>query len=407
MTTFTLGHQLKLDSLEHTQPHLDRLRQLGPNVEEVRFGGNTLGIEACEGVAKELEDKRELRIADFSDIFTGRLITEIPQSLRALCTSLLTLPLLTELDLSDNAFGGRSAEPMLDFISSAPSLEILRLNNNGMGPQGGAMIAGALLENAKKAEKEGRKSKLRVLVCEDEWLMQLEDGSTGRNRLENGSAPDFAAAFSALTTLAEVRMPQNGIRMEGIEAIVKGLQKNPNLQWLDLQDNTATEKGSRAIAESLPFWPKLRILNLSDCLLRPRGGLSIFTTLLSGSNPLLTSLKLQSNELDTRAITQLAAAIALHGEHLTDLELNGNYGVDGTEEEYEKVREALGKWDHEDALDELDELEEPEEEEEEEESEKEAEVEEEEEKPEVKEETKEEKKEEDELAGLMDKVHIA
>lgn len=27
------------------------------------------------------------------------------------------------------------------------------------------MIAGALLENAKKAEKEGRKSKLRVLVC--------------------------------------------------------------------------------------------------------------------------------------------------------------------------------------------------------------------------------------------------
>ncbi|BGP22592.1 ran GTPase-activating protein 1 [Rhodotorula toruloides] len=389
MTTFTLGHQLKLDSLEHTQPHLDRLRQLGPDVDEVRFGGNTLGVEACEGVAKVLEDKRELRIADFSDIFTGRLITEIPQSLRALCASLLTLPLLTELDLSDNAFGGRSAEPMLDFISSAPSLEVLRLNNNGMGPQGGAMIAGALLENAKNAGKEGRKSKLRILVC-------------GRNRLENGSAPSFAAAFSALTTLEEVRMPQNGIRMEGIEAIVKGLQNNPELRWLDLQDNTATERGSRAIAESLPFWPKLRILNLSDCLLRPRGGLSIFTTLATGSNPLLTSLKLQSNELDTRAILQLASAISIHGERLTDLELNGNYGVDGTEEEYEKVREALGKWDHEDALDELDELEEPEEEEE---SEEEAEEEEEEE--EVKEAKKEEKKEEDELAGLMDKVHIA
>jgi Ran GTPase-activating protein (RanGAP) involved in mRNA processing and transport len=52
------------------------------------------------------------QIADFSDIFTGRLITEIPQSLRALCTSLLTLPNLVSLDLSDNAFGGRSAEPM-------------------------------------------------------------------------------------------------------------------------------------------------------------------------------------------------------------------------------------------------------------------------------------------------------
>jgi Ran GTPase-activating protein 1 len=48
-------------------------------------------------------------------------------------------------------------------------------------------------------------------------------------------------------------MPQNGIRMEGIEAIVKGLRSNVNLQVLDLQDNTATEKGSRAIAASLPL----------------------------------------------------------------------------------------------------------------------------------------------------------
>ena len=47
-------------------------------------------------------------------------------------------------------------------------------------------------------------------------------------------------------------MPQNGIRMEGIEAIVKGLRSNPDLEVLDLQDNTATEKGSRAIAASLP-----------------------------------------------------------------------------------------------------------------------------------------------------------
>lgn len=53
----------------------------------------------------------------------------------------------------------------LEFIANAPALEILKLNNNGMGPQGGEMIAGALLDNAKKAEKEGKKSSLKVLVC--------------------------------------------------------------------------------------------------------------------------------------------------------------------------------------------------------------------------------------------------
>lgn len=57
-------------------------------------------------------------------------------------------------------FAGR-----LEFIANAPTLEVFKLNNNGMGPAGGAMIAGALLGNAQKAEKEGRKSSLRVLVC--------------------------------------------------------------------------------------------------------------------------------------------------------------------------------------------------------------------------------------------------
>lgn len=90
------------------------------------------------------------------------------------------------------------------------------------------------------------------------WFRVLSDlfcvrlASAGRNRLENGSSQAFADAFAALGSLVEVRMPQNGIRMEGIEAIVKGLRANPDLEVLDLQDNTATEKGSRAIATSLP-----------------------------------------------------------------------------------------------------------------------------------------------------------
>ncbi|GAA5865822.1 hypothetical protein JCM8547_005724 [Rhodosporidiobolus lusitaniae] len=389
-----VGKQLKLDDAQSIQPYLDEIDAI-PDLEEVRFGGNTLGIGACEALAKTLESKKQLRIADFSDIFTGRLISEIPQSLRALCTSLLTLPELHTLDLSDNAFGGRTAEPMLEFIANAPKLEVFKLNNNGMGPAGGAMIASALLENAKKAEKEGRKSSLRVLVC-------------GRNRLENGSSQAFADAYAALGTLREVRMPQNGIRMEGIEAIVGGLQKNGELEYLDLQDNTATERGSRAIAKSLPSWPKLHTLNLSDCLLRPRGGLSVFRTLTSGSNPFLASLKLQSNELDARAVNELAAAITSHGERLTDLELNGNFGEDGTEEQYEAIRTALGKWGNEDALDELDELEEYEEEEEEEEEDEDAEDSDAEEAKGVApvEEGKD-KAETDDLSNLLEKAHIA
>jgi len=158
-------------------------------------------------------------------------------------------------------------------------------------------------------------------------------------------------------------MPQNGIRPEGIATIVKGLRNNAGLEVLDLQDNTFTQKGSRALAAALPSWPKLHTLNLSDCLLRPKGGRSVMTTLANGSNPQLASVKLQSNELDSAAIVILAQAIGHHLGQLVDLELNGNYGEE-EDEGYEKVKEALAKWEHEDALDELDELEEQDEEEE-------------------------------------------
>ena len=161
-------------------------------------------------------------------------------------------------------------------------------------------------------------------------------------------------------------------------------------------------------------WPKLHTLNLSDCLLRPKGGVSLMTTLASGSNPLLRSLKLQSNELDHRAIALLATTITTHLEHLVDLELNGNRG-EPDDDCYEQVRAALLARGHEDALDELDELEEAEDDDEDDEDEDAAEEEEEEEsevvkkddEEEAKEPARNEEKESDELADLLGKVHIA
>lgn len=45
---------------------------------------------------------------------------------------------LVELDLSDNAFGPIGAEGLEQFLesSSAYSLEVLKLNNNGLGAGG-------------------------------------------------------------------------------------------------------------------------------------------------------------------------------------------------------------------------------------------------------------------------------
>lgn len=278
-------------------------------------------------------------MVDLADIFTGRLISEIPQALSALCDSLISHESLVELDLSDNAFGGRCAEPMVPFLSQNIYYQVFKLNNNGLGIAGGKLVSGAILECARKAEAAGLpKSNLRVVVC-------------GRNRLENGSAPNWAEAFAAHKGLKEVRMPQNGIRMEGISALAKGLSACEELESLDFQDNTATRTGTRAIVAELPKWKALKKLNLSDCLISNAGGIALAESLAAGSNKELKELKLQYGEFDKRTVELLTEAVSQHLTELEVLELNGNR-FDAEDECVEKLREALALHGHDDALDE-------------------------------------------------------
>jgi len=196
------------------------------------------------------------------------------------------------------------------------SFRILRLNNNGLGPEGGQAIANALLESAKTSKSEGKKSNLRVIIC-------------GRNRLENGSARAWAEALAAHGNLDAVRMPQNGIGMEGIMALAKGLAQIPSLRHIDLQDNTFTSNGELhgvdAWAQSLKFWPKLQILNLSDCFLSTDGEVPrLLKVLAQGSNPGLRLLHLQNNNLDSASFDLLAQNIGDNLKNLALLELQWN-----------------------------------------------------------------------------------
>ena len=271
-----------------------------------------------------------LQVADFADIFTGRLITEIPIALSALCDSLIDKDHLVEVNLSDNAFGGRSVDPIVPFLSKNPSFQIFRLNNNGLGPEGGTVIADALRDNAevRKAIPAEKRSSLRILVC-------------GRNRLEDGSASAWAEAFAAHGTLVEVRMPQNGIRMDGSVALAGGLAKNAGLELLDLQDNTLSQPGDQAFADALPSWPDLHTLNFSDCVLSEEGEVpQVIEALAKGSNPRLRTLQLQNDNLENGTVTVLARAIGTHLKAVTRIEFQEN---DADEEDagIETLRENL------------------------------------------------------------------
>lgn len=238
-----------------------------------------------------------------ADIFTGRLREEIPAALEALLPALQTCASLHTVNLCDNAFGPTAAEPLEKFFTEHTPLRHLFLQNNGMGPEAGARMARALAKNP---------ATLETIIC-------------GRNRLENGSASAWVECFNAHKTLKVVKMPQNGIRPEGMETIMRdGLGSCPDLEVVDMQDNTFTQKGSAALASVLPRWSSLTELAVGDCLLGARGGLVIAEALQKGSNKTLLTVRLQYNDIDAEGLKAFAVAADIGLPALNLIELNGN-----------------------------------------------------------------------------------
>jgi Ran GTPase-activating protein 1 len=228
----------------------------------------------------------------------------------------LTLPSLHTINLNDNAFGLNTQAPLVAFLSSHVPLRHLILNNNGLGPHAGILIADALTAlHAKKLEarKEGKDvPDLETVIC-------------GRNRLENGSMTAWAKAFSLHTGVKEVKMVQNGIRQEGISHLLTdGLRHAKGIQVLDLQDNTFTLLGAKALATVAPGWTEIQELGVGDSLLSAKGGVLVAEALSKGGNKNLQTLRLQYNDINAKGLKGFTTAVKDALPALRKIELNGN-----------------------------------------------------------------------------------
>lgn len=317
------------------------------------------------------------QVANLADIFTGRLLNEIPEALSSLLTSILNLPKLNTINLNDNAFGLNTQAPLVAFLAAHVPLQHLYLNNNGLGPHAGILIADALSELHAKKE-EARK--------QGQHVPYLETVICGRNRLENGSMTAWAKTFSLHNKVREVKMVQNGIRQEGISHLLsEGLRHATELRVLDLQDNTSTLLGAKALAQVTPRWTEIKELGVGELLLSNKGGVALAKALAKGNNKKLEVLRLQYNDISAGGLKALAEAAKEALPALKKIELNGNKlseedeSIIALQELFEERKESLGgdvvvedEW----GLDSLSDLEDDSDEEEEEEEEDDVEVEE-------------------------------
>jgi len=187
-------------------------------VETISLGGNSFGKEACEFLSTLYKEKEcpLLRKALFDNLFVSRLREEIPDSIRALTDALLGKS-VQELDMSDNAFGPDGIKGWENFVRNcSKDLAILKINNCGISPLGGEMIASALKANENLA---------------------LKHFEAGRDRLENDGITALASFFRKSGSLEVISVPQNGIKVEGMTALMESLATNKNLRELKINDN--------------------------------------------------------------------------------------------------------------------------------------------------------------------------
>jgi Ran GTPase-activating protein 1 len=360
-STFSLAAEgLKINTADELRSHVASLIE-SKDVTHIDLSGNTFGVPACEALAPILSSKAStLTSIDLHDIFTSRLLEEIPPALSFLLNALLKCKRLHTIDLSDNAFGLNTKDPLVDFLSKHTPLQHLILNNNGMGPIAGTSIAHALTSLAAR-KADARKEAIEV--------PDLQSVVCGRNRLENGSMGAWAKAYEAHKSgIKSVKMTQNGIRQEGISHLLRsGLSHCQDLEVLDMQDNTFTIMGAGALAEIVPKWTKLKELGVGDDLLGASGSIKVFQALSKGETKWLEILRLQYNDINSQGVKSLLQAAKEGMPKLRRVELNGNKfneedsSIEALAELLSERKDADGKnedpadfW----GLDELDELEE-------------------------------------------------
>lgn len=76
-------------------------------IKKIRCGGNSYSREACEYIAEIIKTKADHEhfwYADFSNMFVGRKLDELPTSVAILIDAIQAFN-ITHLYMSDNAFG--------------------------------------------------------------------------------------------------------------------------------------------------------------------------------------------------------------------------------------------------------------------------------------------------------------
>lgn len=232
------------------------MKEQNDKVTGIELSSNSLGYIAAKALSEAIHKLEKLEVVNYRDIFVGRLRADLPKSLFEL-VNVIHGKNIQVLDLSDNAFGPIGVQSFENFLKNTHSLKKLYLENNGLGPEGAEMVAESLISNE---------------------TISLDVLAVNRNRLENKGALAFSKLLTKMQSLTEFQAFQNGIKEEGMAALLDSLSLNKELKIIKINDNLIKDAAVR-LPEMLAQLNKLEIIDISDSLLGDNHAISFFKSL--------------------------------------------------------------------------------------------------------------------------------
>lgn len=252
------GEGLRLDTSDDAEIICQKM--LGIEVEILILQGNTFGIEAAERVGQSLATQSSLREAHFKDLFTSRGREEVPEALKHLLQGITNSGAqLTLLDLSDNAIGPIGAPAVIEFLESpaADTLEKLYVNNCGWGPEGSTSLATTIskLKNLReficgrsRLENKGATNMSRALS----ELEHLEVLKLNQNGIGVTGIKQLVKVLEAnQDTIMQLDLSDNTILPDGCDALAHAISQAKNLKSLRLDDALLENAGFSIICDAL------------------------------------------------------------------------------------------------------------------------------------------------------------
>ncbi|XP_072133413.1 uncharacterized protein [Mobula birostris] len=296
-----------------------------PSLTELNLGANKLGDSGMKLVSAALRNteckiqKLWLMDVGLTDSAAGDFVSALSTK-----TSLMVLSLnnnklqdsgvklvsaalmksrckLQELGLGDVGLTDSGAGDLASALRTNPSLTELNLNDNLLGDSGVKLLSAALGNPECKLQK-----------------LQLDNIG-----LTDSGAKDLASALSTNPSLTELNLSVNKLGDSGVKLVSEAL-RNPEckIQKLGLRDVGLTDSGAGDLASALRTNPSLTELNLNDNQLGD-SGVKLLSAALGNPECKLQKLQLEDVGLTDSGVEDLVSALSTNPS-LTELNLGLN-----------------------------------------------------------------------------------